>query len=125
MNLEEIVYTPPRRESLPERFRFHTEHGGYATPPGPAACAWRSAENERAAVAAGYVLVIQPDPEGTCTGEHPAWGAILYGEGPDGENEAITSLWGIDDEPGAPYYRTVYADLAGEIEDVILSGPRR
>jgi hypothetical protein len=52
----------------------------------------------------------EDDPDGTVTGEHPAWIATLY----DPQGTLAASLGGIDAPEGDPYRRVVEAELALE-----------
>lgn len=118
--IEHVIH-PPRRATLPERYRFHLDNG-YSVPPGRHVCAWQAAETEQRAARAGYTGHVVRDEGGTMAqtgpGESwewfPAYGVILID--PDGEPTS-ESLWGIateNDRPDDPYMRMVLADLAAE-----------
>ena len=103
-----------------DAYRFMREEAPYCYAPAvetpeQGLVRWALARAEQALRSRGDVWVEwEPDPGGTATGEHPAWGCVLYRDSDDDGVEAVCSLWGVDAAAHHPYRRVVAAELALE-----------
>jgi hypothetical protein len=108
--------TTAQQTRLRAAWNFFRANAGYATPPGPAACALELAKAERHARTQDWRFAWFPDEDCVHPNEPgPCEVAVLYGEANnDEEPRPVLASMGCIHEATNAYRRVVEAELAAE-----------